>query len=144
MRLKQVIKRAYKTQSFASAAFRSQHTENGLEAYQCRSQKTKLSLTAWRKDLVMAWFIRKVGEQIVGSLIVKLSNINLFMSNLTYYKCYTQMMSRDDARKFREECVTHFGWSENTFYNRIKGNYFAGPYEEQEFIRILRKYNPNF
>ena len=144
MRLKQGIKRAYKTQSFASAAFRSQHTENGLEAYQCRSQKTKLSLTAWRKDLVMAWFIRKVGEQIVGSLIVKLSNINLFMSNLTYYKCYTQMMSRDDARKFREECMTHFGWSENTFYNRIKGNYFAGPYEEQEFIRILRKYNPNF
>ena len=144
MRLKQGIKKAYKTQSFANAAFRSQHTENGLEAYQCRSQKTKLSLTAWRKDLVMAWYIRKVGEQIVGSLIVKLSNINLFMSNLTYYKCYTQMMSRDDARKFREECMTHFGWSENTFYNRIKGNYFAGPYEEQEFIRILRKYNPNF
>ena len=144
MRLKQGIKKAYKTQSFESAAFHSQHTENGLEAYQCRSQKTKLSLTAWRKDLVMAWFIRKVGEQIVGSLIVKLSNINLFMSNLTYYKCYTQMMSRDDARKFREECMTHFGWSENTFYNRIKGNYFAGPYEEQEFIRILRKYNPNF
>ena len=144
MRLKQGIKKAYKTQSFESAAFRSQHTENGLEAYQCRSQKTKLSLTAWRKDLVMAWYIRKVGKQIVGLLIVKLSNINLFMSNLTYYKCYTQMMSRDDARKFREECMTHFGWSENTFYNRIKGNYFAGPYEEQEFIRILRKYNPNF
>ena len=144
MRLKQGIKKAYKTQSFGSAAFRSQHTENGLEAYQCRSQKTKLSLTAWRKDLVMAWYIRKVGKQIVGLLIVKLSNINLFMSNLTYYKCYTQMMSRDDARKFREECMTHFGWSENTFYNRIKGNYFAGPYEEQEFIRILRKYNPNF
>ena len=144
MRLKQGIKKAYKTQSFESAAFRSQHTENGLEAYQCRSQKTKLSLTAWRKDLVMAWFIRKVGEQIVGSLIVQFSKINLFMLDLTYYKCYTQMMSRDDARKFREECMTHFGWSENTFYNRIKGNYFAGPYEEQEFIRILRKYNPNF
>ena len=144
MRLKQGIKKAYKTQSFESAAFRSQHTENGLEAYQCRSRRTKLSLTAWLKGLVMAWFIRKVGEQIVGSLIVKLSKINLFMSDLTYYKCYTQMMSRDDARKFREECVTHFGWSENTFYNRIKGNYFAGPYEEQEFIRILRKYNPNF
>lgn len=144
MRLKQGIKKAYKTQSFESAAFRSQHTENGLEAYQCRSRRTKLSLTAWLKGLVMARFIRKVGEQRVGSLIVKLSNINLFMSNLTYYKCYTQMMSRDDARKFREECMTHFGWSENTFYNRIKGNYFAGPYEEQEFIRILRKYNPNF
>lgn len=144
MRLKQGIKKAYKTQSFESAAFRSQHTENGLEAYQCRSQKTKLSLTAWLKGLVMARFIRKVGEQRVGSLIVKLSKINLFMSDLTYYKCYTQMMSRDDARKFREECMTHFGWSENTFYNRIKGNYFAGPYEEQEFIRILRKYNPNF
>ena len=144
MRLKQGIKKAYKTQSFGSAAFRSRHTENGLEAYQCRSRRTKLSLTAWLKGLVMARFIRKVGEQIVGSLIVKLSNINLFMSNLTYYKCYTQMMSRDDARKFREECMTHFGWSENTFYNRIKGNYFAGPYEEQEFIRILRKYNPNF
>ena len=144
MRLKQGIKKAYKTQSFESAAFRSQHTENGLEAYQCRSQKTKLSLTAWRKDLVMAWFIRKVGEQIVGSLIVQFSKINLFMSDLTYYKCYTQVMSRDDTRKFREECMTHFGWSENTFYNRIKGNYFAGPYEEQEFIRILRKYNPNF
>ena len=144
MILKQGIKKAYKTQSFGSAAFHSQHTENGLEAYQCRSQKTKLSLTAWLKGLVMARFIRKVGEQRVGSLIVKLSKINLFMSNLTYYKCYTQMMSRDDARKFREECVTHFGWSENTFYNRIKGNYFAGPYEEQEFIRILRKYNPNF
>lgn len=129
---------------FASVAFRSQHTENGLEEYQCRSQKTKPSLTAWLKGLVMARFIRKVGEQRVGSLIVKLSKINLFMSDLTYYKCYTQMMSRDDARKFREECVTHFGWSENTFYNRIKGNYFAGPYEEQEFIRILRKYNPNF
>ena len=144
MRLKQGIKKAYKTQSFESAAFRSQHTENGLEEYQCRSQKTKPSLTAWLKGLVMARFIRKVGEQRVGSLIVKLSKINLFMSDLTYYKCYTQMMSRDDARKFREECVTHFGWSENTFYNRIKGNYFAGPYEEQEFIRILRKYNPNF
>ena len=144
MRLKQGIKKAYKTQSFESAAFRSQHTENGLEAYQCRSQKTKLSLTAWLKGLVMARFIRKVGEQRVGSLIVKLSKINLFMSDLTYYKCYTQMMSRDDARKFREECMTHFGWSENTFYNRIKGNYFAGPYEEQDFIRILRKYNPNF
>ena len=144
MRLKQGIKKAYKTQSFESAAFRSQHTENGLEAYQCRSQKTKLSLTAWRKDLVMAWFIRKVGEQIVGSLIVQFSKINLFMLDLTYYKCYTQVMSRDDTRKFREECMTHFGWSENTFYNRIKGNYFAGPYEEQEFIRILRKYNPNF
>ena len=144
MRLKQGIKKAYKTQSFESAAFRSQHTENGLEEYQCRSQKTKPSLTAWLKGLVMARFIRKVGEQRVGSLIVKLSKINLFMSDLTYYKCYTQMMSRDDARKFREECMTHFGWSENTFYNRIKGNYFAGPYEEQEFIRILRKYNPNF
>lgn len=144
MRLKQGIKKAYKTQSFESAAFRSQHTENGLEAYQCRSRRTKLSLTAWLKGLVMARFIRKVGEQRVGSLIVKLSKINLFMSDLTYYKCYTQMMSRDDARKFREECMTHFGWSENTFYNRIKGNYFAGPYEEQEFIRILRKYNPNF
>ena len=144
MRLKQGIKKAYKTQSFESAAFRSQHTENGLEAYQCRSRRTKLSLTAWLKGLVMARFIRKVGEQRVGSLIVKLSKINLFMSDLTYYKCYTQMMSRDDARKFREECMTHFGWSENTFYNRIKGNYFAGPYEEQEFIRILRKYYPNF
>ena len=144
MRLKQGIKKAYKTQSFESAAFRSQHTENGLEAYQCRSRRTKLSLTAWLKGLVMARFIRKVGEQRVGSLIVKLSKINLFMSDLTYYKCYTQMMSRDDARKFREERMTHFGWSENTFYNRIKGNYFAGPYEEQEFIRILRKYNPNF
>lgn len=144
MRLKQGIKKAYKTQSFESAAFRSQHTENGLEAYQCRSRRTKLSLTAWLKGLVMARFIRKVGEQRVGSLIVKLSKINLFMSDLTYYKCYTQMMSRDDARKFREECMTHFGWSENTFYNRIKGNYFAGPYKEQEFIRILRKYNPNF
>ena len=144
MRLKQGIKKAYKTHSFESAAFRSQHTENGLEAYQCRSRRTKLSLTAWLKGLVMARFIRKVGEQRVGSLIVKLSKINLFMSDLTYYKCYTQMMSRDDARKFREECMTHFGWSENTFYNRIKGNYFAGPYEEQEFIRILRKYNPNF
>ena len=144
MRLKQGIKKAYKTQSFESAAFRSQHTENGLEAYQCRSRRTKLSLTAWLKGLVMARFIRKVGEQRVGSLIVKLSKINLFMSDLTYYKCYTQMMSRDDARKFREECMTHFGWSENTFYNRIKGNYFAGPYEEQEFIRMLRKYNPNF
>ena len=144
MRLKQGIKKAYKTQSFESAAFRSQHTENGLEAYQCRSRRTKLSLTAWLKGLVMARFIRKVGEQRVGSLIVKLSKINLFMSDLTYYKCYTQMMSRDDARKFREECMTHFGWSENTFYNRIKGNYFAGPYEEQEFIRILRKYNQNF
>ena len=144
MRLKQGIKKAYKTQSFESAAFRSQHTENGLEAYQCRSRRTKLSLTAWLKGLVMARFIRKVGEQRVGSLIVKLSKINLFMSDLTSYKCYTQMMSRDDARKFREECMTHFGWSENTFYNRIKGNYFAGPYEEQEFIRILRKYNPNF
>ena len=144
MRLKQGIKKAYKTQSFGSAAFHSQHTENGLEAYQCRSQKTKPSLTAWLKGLVMARFIRKVGEQRVGSLIVKLSKINLFMSDLTYYKCYTQVMSRDDTRKFREECMTHFGWSENTFYNRIKGNYFAGPYEEQEFIRILRKYNPNF
>ena len=144
MRLKQGIKKAYKTQSFGSAAFHSRHTENGLEAYQCRSQKTKLSLTAWRKDLVMAWFIRKVGEHIVGSLIVQFSKINLFMLDLTYYKCYTQVMSRDDTRKFREECMTHFGWSENTFYNRIKGNYFAGPYEEQEFIRILRKYNPNF
>ena len=144
MRLKQGIKKAYKTQSFGSAAFHSQHTENGLEAYQCRSQKTKLSLTAWRKDLVMAWYIRKVGEQIVGSLIVKLSNINLFMSNLTYYKCYTQMMSRDDARKFREECMTHFGWALTTFYVRLKGNCFTGPFEENEFIRILRKYNPNF
>mgnify|MGYP003515393933 FL=1 len=102
MRLKQGIKKAYKTQSFESAAFRSQHTENGLEAYQCRSRRTKLSLTAWLKGLVMARFIRKVGEQRVGSLIVKLSKINLFMSDLTYYKCYTQMMSRDDARKFRE------------------------------------------
>ena len=54
------------------------------------------------------------------------------------------MMSRDDARKFREECMTHFGWSENTFYNRIKGHCFIGPYEEQEFIRTLRKYYPNF
>ena len=44
---------------FASVAFRSQHIENGLEVYQCRSQKTKLSLTAWLKGLVMAWFIRQ-------------------------------------------------------------------------------------
>ena len=144
MILKQETKSAYKTLFFMSAAFRSQHIENGLEVYQCRSQKTKLSLTAWLKGLVMARFIRKVGEQRVGSLIVQFSKINLFMSDLTYYKCYTQVMSRDDTRKFREECMTHFGWSENTFYNRIKGNYFAGPYEEQEFIRILRKYNPNF
>ena len=62
------------------------------------------------------------------------------MSDLNYYKCYTQMMSRDDARKFREECMTHFGWSENTFYNRIRGHCFTGPFEEQEFIRTLRKY----
>ena len=144
MILKQETKRAYKTLFFVSAAFRSQHIENGLEVYQCRSQKTKLSLTAWRKDLVMAWYIRKVGEQIVGSLIVKLSNINLFMSNLTYYKCYTQMMSRDDARQFREECMTHFGWAVTTFYVRLKGNCFTGPFEENEFIRILRKYYPNF
>ena len=144
MILKQETKRAYKTLFFVSAAFRSQHIENGLEVYQCRSQKTKLSLTAWLKGLVMARFIRKVGEQRVGSLIVKLSNINLFMSNLTYYKCYTQMMSRDDARKFREECMTHFGWALTTFYVRLKGNCFTGPFEENEFIRILRKYYPNF
>ena len=144
MILKQETKSAYKTLFFMSAAFRSQHIENGLEVYQCRSQKTKLSLTAWRKDLVMAWYIRKVSEQIVGSLIVKLSNINLFMSNLTYYKCYTQMMSRDDARQFREECMTHFGWAVTTFYVRLKGNCFTGPFEENEFIRILRKYHPNF
>ena len=66
------------------------------------------------------------------------------MPNMTFYKCYTGLMSRDNARKFRDECMTHFGWAENKFYNRIKGHCFAGPYEEQEFIRILRKYYPNF
>ena len=43
------------------------------------------------------------------------------MSDLNYYKCYTQMMSRDDARKFREECMIHFGWAVTTFYVRLKG-----------------------
>ncbi len=66
------------------------------------------------------------------------------MNDMSYYKCYNNLMSRENAKKFREECLVNFGWSENTFYNRIKGNSFAGPYEEREFVRILRKYYPQF
>ena len=97
-----------------------------------------------KKLWLILFLVASVGTA-VGLLMYSLSqNINLFMSNLTYYKCYTQMMSRDDARKFREERMTHFGWAVTTFYVRLKGNCFTGPFEEQEFIRILRKYNPNF
>lgn len=63
---------------------------------------------------------------------------------MPYHKCYYNLMSRENSKRFREECLTNFGWSENTFYNRLRGNGFAGPYEEREFVRILKKYYPNF
>lgn len=66
------------------------------------------------------------------------------MVELPFYRCYVHFMSRDNAKRFREECMTHFGWSENTFYNRLKGNGFAGPYEQTEFVRMIRKYHPDF
>ena len=53
-------------------------------------------------------------------------------------------MSRENAKLFKEECMANFGWSENTFYNRLKGHCFPGPFEEREFVRILKKYYPNF
>ena len=59
-----------------------------------------------------------------------------------YYEKYYSLMTRRNSRLFREECIAHFGWAENTFYNRIKGAGFAGPYEEKEFIRIMNKYLP--
>lgn len=56
-----------------------------------------------------------------------------------FYKHYLRF-DRRRARRFREECMGCFGWSENTFYNRLKGYGFKGMFEHREFVRIFNRF----
>lgn len=44
------------------------------------------------------------------------------------------------AVQFREECITNFGWSMSTFYNKMRGKYAFTPLEERSVIHLLGKY----
>lgn len=61
------------------------------------------------------------------------------MGKLNYYLQEYQKMSRINCRKFKEECMAYFDWSEPTFYHKINfGN--LRPNEEKDLMKILAKY----
>ena len=41
------------------------------------------------------------------------------MKLVNYFLQQYQKMSRRDCRKFKEECMAYFDWTEQTFYNKI-------------------------
>lgn len=55
--------------------------------------------------------------------------------------CFSAYMLADKrkAKDFREDCMASFEWSENTFYNRIKGYGFK-TLERKEFEKKFVRY----
>ncbi|MBE6324643.1 MAG: hypothetical protein E7074_06655 [Bacteroidales bacterium] len=64
------------------------------------------------------------------------------MAKVNYFLQQYQKMSRRDCRTFKEDCMAHFSWSEQTFYNKINFGHLR-PNEDRDLMKILAKYIPS-
>lgn len=63
------------------------------------------------------------------------------MKLVNYFLQQYQKMSRRDCRKFKEECMAYFDWTEQTFYNKINNGNLR-PNEEKDLMKMIAKYFP--
>ena len=60
------------------------------------------------------------------------------MAKVNYFLQQYQKMSRRDCRTFKEDCMAHFSWSEQTFYNKINfGHWYTTKIPIHKIINFI-------